>query len=177
MTNWKMLFRPSFQTGKEVGTNGQRWCTIDCYIENQYGTIGARLQSSISNVWLHTKWWWKATGLWKKWVLKFLHSQLPTTKQFSIAVIFRICSHSAAYKYFIESLKRHEFFSIKCKDFDRVKTEACIFHGASAIFMGENFNAATPHGFYYFKTNSKSPFGMGVSPFRNLLFNPWHRTN
>lgn len=81
-----------------------------------------------------------------------------------------MCSHSASYKYFIESVNVRNFNSVECAYFDEIKEQKCYYMGVNGLLVGENFDFSTPHGYYYFKTNAVVPYGLGKVPLKSYVY-------
>lgn len=75
-----------------------------------------------------------------------------------------VCAHARSVEYYAEAVKlgsKDNFIPDKCSNFDSLKDDECKIH-VSGIRMGDPSNYGKADGVYYLKTNSKSPFGMGV---------------
>ncbi|XP_055850581.1 phospholipase A1-like [Episyrphus balteatus] len=75
-----------------------------------------------------------------------------------------LCSHIRAVELLSEALrmtKENRLLAIACSDFDNIKDASCDDHSAIAR-LGDPSNANRTKGIYYLKTNSQSPFAIGL---------------
>ncbi|KAL5277424.1 hypothetical protein ACFFRR_002579 [Megaselia abdita] len=75
------------------------------------------------------------------------------------------CAHARSVTYFAEAVKmglKNDFLPDKCGSFDLLKENKCDIH-VYGIRMADPYNYGRADGVYYLKTNSKAPYGMGVS--------------
>lgn len=68
------------------------------------------------------------------------------------------CSHSRSYELLSESIKSDKFVARKCKSLKDAKSGNC--NGDKFILKGD-LSSVDAEGIYWFKTNNKSPFGLG----------------
>jgi hypothetical protein len=68
-----------------------------------------------------------------------------------------MCSHSRAYEYFAEIISSDQFVAKGCDDTDQAISGSC---GGGPITLRTEIEVHH-NGIFFFKTASKSPFGIG----------------